>query len=273
MFIHAMFASNMKRSLSEVIDHLSRSPRVKALFTTGTTATGLGPSSDIDLVVILDTNEDGIKSAYTMIGSRFADIFFFDVDFVNRVAQLKSVPANGFEGIFVTWLAKGKIEKDERGLLAEVKKQSEVTAKRFDISFEEKQGIWFKANYNFIANQRYFRSEEELYHKALEIRLLYSVTELIVAYFTLRDLPWRGEKEAMGYFERDDTGMLQLFMDYVRSPSLTQRFDLYEKLFKAVMYGDFQAWDTNFLIVKDQKDLINKNMTKYVQAFLGKEDE
>lgn len=263
------FPPNMKRSLQEVIKHLSHASEVKAIFTTGTTASGLGPTSDIDLVVILDKNTSGLKSAYTMIENRFADVFFFDLEFVKKVAELKTIPANAFEGMFLTWLAKGKIEKDETGFLSELKTKSVTLLDSLNISFEEKQDSWFKINYNFIANQRYFRSEESVYHNALEIRLLYSVAELIVAYFTLRGIPWRGEKEAVKYLEGNDKSVFEQFTKYTNSQSLADRFHQYENLFKAVLHGEFQQWDEAFLFAKNEKNQLEEKLIKYVQELFG----
>ncbi len=205
-----------------------------------------------------------------MIENRFADIFFFDLDFVKKVAQLEKISANGFEGIFITWLAKGRIEKDENGLLSELKAKSESKSHALSISLEEKQDNWFKINYNFIANQRYFHSKDNLYHTALEIRLLYSVSELIVAYFSLRGIPWRGEKEAVKYLESNDAEALKVFIDYTKSQSLADRFRSYQALFKVVLYGDFQVWDKDFMVVKDVKNQINETSASYIQELIGK---
>lgn len=254
--------------LTDVIKHLSERNDVVGIFTTGTTASGLNPSSDIDLVVILDENKKGIRSAYTTIENRFADIFFFDLNFVKKVAEMENVPGNGFEGMFLTWLAKGKIEKDTSGDLIRLKAQSKEKAQNLAVSFEEKQDSWFKINYNFIANQRYFASENTVYHQALEIRLMYSIVELIVAYFTLREIPWRGEKEAVLYFEKNDPKTFELFRAYGASKSPSEKFHCYQNLFKNVLHGDFQEWKSDFLIVKDEKNQVDKKLVGFTKEML-----
>lgn len=256
--------------LTDVIKHLSARNEVVSLFTTGTTASGLNPSSDIDLVVILADNQKGIRSAYTTIENRFADIFFFDTAFVKRVSEMENIPGNGFEGMFVTWLAKGVIEKDVSGDLAQLKTRAEKKARSFSISLEEKQESWFKINYNFIANQRYFKSEDTVYHKALEIRLMYSVVELLVAYFTLREIPWRGEKEAITYLEKNDTKTLESFTSYTKSHSLSEKFDAYKSLFRSVLHGNFQEWKNDFFLVKDEKNQLKAELTDFAQELLWK---
>jgi len=57
----------MYASLEKLIEKLKTSPRVKGIFSTGTTATRMNPSSDIDLIVVLDKNTENIKSVYTSL--------------------------------------------------------------------------------------------------------------------------------------------------------------------------------------------------------------
>lgn len=257
-----------QHDLPTIIEALSLSPRVKGLFTTGTTATGLTPSSDIDLFIILDKNEEGIKSVYTLIEDRFADIFFFDVEFVARCASLNTVPANGFEGMFFTWLAKGSIKKDDSGILAEVKALAESKTAPFTISLEEKQSSWFKINYNYLANKRYFNSQDALYHKALGLRLLYSVSELVTTYFAFRDIPWRGEKAAIRYFEQFDAETYASFVRYLESPSLSERFEAYTKLFYQVSIKEYDPWKTDFLVALDTKNHIDNTLKPFWRGLL-----
>jgi predicted nucleotidyltransferase len=261
----------LKNALQTTIHQLSLSPRVKGIFTTGSTATGLAPSSDIDLVVILDDNREGIKSAYTMIEGKFADIFFFDLAFVKRCAKLNTIPANGFEGIFLTWLAKGRIEKDEREILTNLKTTAQKKVKTLKISTEEKRDHWFKINYNYIANKRYFNSDNGLYHDALEFRLLYSVSELIVAYFVFRDIPWRGEKEAVMHLKKDDRNTYACFTKYFKSQTVNDRYMSYAKLFKRVLVSSDQQWDKDFLVIVNSKHQIEESLTTFWNKLLVSE--
>ncbi|HNS34442.1 MAG TPA: hypothetical protein PKG83_04490, partial [bacterium] len=82
--INELFEINMQYpSLKELLDKLKISSRVKGVFSTGTTATSLTPASDIDLIVVIDKNFEEIKSIFATIENRFADIYFFDIDFIN----------------------------------------------------------------------------------------------------------------------------------------------------------------------------------------------
>ncbi len=241
-------------ALSNLIEKLKSSPRVKGIFSTGTTAAQMNPSSDIDLVVVIDKNLEDIKSVYTMIENRFADIFFFDIDFLKQLEDKREVSGNNFDGMFLAWLKKGKIEYDPENLLQPLKSKIEETPPIQKVAHSEKRDFWIKTNYNFIANSRYYNSQDELYHQALELRLLYSVIELITAYFSFRDIPWRGEKTAVQYLEQNDPAFWATFQKYSESNTLPEKMKYYEQLFDKIFFGEYQKWGKDFIIPISNKN-------------------
>jgi len=241
-------------SLSNLMEKLKSSPRVKGIFSTGTTATKMNPSSDIDFVVVIDKNLEDIKSVYTMIENRFSDIFFFDIDFLKQLKDKSEVSGNNFDGIFLEWLKKGKIEYDPENLLQLLKSKIEKTSPMQKVANSEKRDFWIKTNYNFIANSRYYNSKDEFYHKALELRLLYSVIELITAYFSFRGIPWRGEKAAVKYLEQNDPDFLATFQKYSESNTLAEKMKYYEQLFDKIFFDEYQKWEKDFIIPISNKN-------------------
>lgn len=244
----------MYPSLEKLIEKLKTSPRVKGIFSTGTTATKMNPSSDIDFVVVLDKNSEDIKSVYTMIEDRFSDIFFFDIGFLNQLKNKSEVSGNNFDGMFLEWLKKGKMEYDPENLLFNLKSKIEETSSVQKIADSEKRDFWVKTNYNFIANSRYYNSNDELYHKALELRLLYSVIELITAYFSFRAIPWRGEKAAVKHLEQNDPEFIAIFQKYSESNTLEGKMKYYERLFEKIFFSEYQKWEKDFIITISNKD-------------------
>lgn len=241
-------------SLPQLIKNLSTSPRVKGIFATGTTATILSPSSDIDLIVVFDKNAEDVKSIYTMIENRFADIFFFDIEFVQVLLDKKELSANAFDGMFTEWLMKGRIEYDPENVLAKLKRQIEKEPPVQKVPDTEKRDFWIKTNYNFIANSRYYNSNDMLYREALELRLLYSVIELITAYFSFRDISWRGEKTAIKYLKQSDPEFLSLFQRYSTSNNLDEKMKNYRKLFENIFHGEYQKWQEDFVVPTSWKN-------------------
>ena len=250
-------------SLSNLIEKLKSSQRVRGIFSTGTTATTLTPSSDIDLVVVIDKNSEELKSIFTTIENRFSDIYFLDIDFLNQLKDKSEVSGNNFDGMFLEWLKKGKIEYDPENLLESLKGKIEETSPTQKVIDSEKRDFWIKTNYNFIANSRYYNSRDEIYHKALELRLLYSVIELITAYFSFRGIPWRGEKAAIKYLEQKDQNFLSIFEEYSKSNLLAEKMKHYTELFDAMFSGEYQKWEDDFVIPISQKKGYDKKLSDF----------
>ena len=249
-------------SLADLIEKIKSSPRVRGIFATGTTASKLTPSSDIDLVVVLDKNHEKIKSVYTTIEGHFSDILFFDIDFLNQLKNKREVSGNNFEGTFLEWLAGGKIEYDPENLLSALKSKIDENPPFQKIMDSEKGDFWIKINYNYIANLRYY-SGDELYKKALEIRLLYSVIELITAYFSFRDIPWRGEKAAIKYLEQNDRELLSFFEAYSKSNSLEDKMKYYGELFNRSFFGGYQRWENDFIVTVSNQNQYDQKLISF----------
>lgn len=250
-------------SLENLINKIKSSPRVKGIFITGSTASGLKPYSDIDLVIVLDKNVEKVKAIYTTIENYFADIFFYDIDFINKIKNKQEVPANNFDGLFLSWLAMGKIKYDSDGILLALRKKIIKNKSKLKVHNSNKKDFWVKVNYNFLANMRYYNSKNKLYHQALELRLLYSVIEIVAAYFSFRDIPWRGEKAAINYFKKNNPEFLKIFQQYSQSKTLKDRIKYYQKLLDRVFFGEHQKWDKNFIVPITNKNQYNQKLVDF----------
>jgi hypothetical protein len=118
---------------------------------------------------------------------------------------------------------------------------------------KEKQTLWQKINYNFIANKRYFESQDWLYHQALELRLLYSVIEIVCGYFAFRDILWEGEKNAIQRLKNNFPDFYKLLEEYLKVSLLKDRFNLYSQMVDLVFTDDFKKWSPKdqIVIIKD----------------------
>lgn len=219
-------------------------------------------------MLILDANTIGLKSIYTVIDGHFADIFFFDVAFVKQIGTEKNISAVEMTGMFVTWLEKGKIEYDPDGILQNASDRMEQNPIRLTVTEQERRDAWVKMNYNFIANTRYFQSGDPLYHQALQIRLAYSAVELITAYFSFRDVPWRGEKSAVEYLQQHDPDYLQIFQAYTSSTDLEQKMQSYRELFGRTLHGVYQRWDENFMVPMSTKHQYDPSLVRFWDSLM-----
>lgn len=250
-------------SLEQVINKLKFSSRVKGIFLTGTTGSDLKPYSDYDLVVILDKNTEDIKSLYTNIDGRFSDIFFFDVAYLENLEKNNNYSSTSFQAMLLSWLLKGKIEYDPEEILEILKNKSQKLLSTLNIFEDQKRNDWVQANYNFIANNRYFNSGDELYHKALNLRLLYSVIGLVTAYFSFRNMPWKGEKNAIKYFEENEINYINTFNLYNGSVNLDDKMKYYAQLFKLTLTSDYPEWENDFVIPGTNTKPYDQNLVNF----------
>jgi hypothetical protein len=230
--------------LKQLIENLRAKDDVDAVFLTGSYGADLKPYSDIDLIIILKENTEKISSLYTWIDNTFADIFFFDHKDLNRIENTKELSPNNMDGIFVAWLDKATIQFDKSGIITKLKSSTTDLMERMEIPKSEKDSCSQKINYNFVANKRYFESGDTLYHEALLMRLLYSVSEIISGYFEFRDIPWRGEKGAVKYLKENDAIFYDNFLKYTKSVLIEEKFKYYTEMFQLVFTEQYKIWST-----------------------------
>lgn len=236
-------------NLTETISNLKTKDQVTAVFLTGSGASSsLKEYSDYDLVVILDKDEIGLKSIYTFIDGKFTDLFFFTEQNIKELAEETKVNPNSMNGILLNWLDNAKIEFDKTGSISELQNKAKSGHFKATIPEDEVTSVLNKVNYNFICNQRYYQSQDDLYLKALDIKLLYSVVELITAYFTFRQIPWRGEKQAISYLETNDPAFYRQFQNFLASKDIDERMRFYGKLFNIALPESLNRWDNSIVI-------------------------
>lgn len=229
------------QQLQEIIENLKRKDDVDAVFLTGSHGTGEAKSySDLDIIVVLNENVKKIRSIYRWIDGIFADIFFFDRSDLKSIENREAFSANAMDGLLAAWLQKADIKFDKTRKLTAVCQK--IKAASFFVSGDEQWNFWQKINYNYVTNKRYFESNDPLYHEALEFRLLYSVSEMICGYLSLRDIPWRGEKAAVKYFKDAHSDFYNLFLQYSTSDTVHGRFNAYSNMVQKVFPAGYRLW-------------------------------
>jgi len=256
--------------LTKIINNLREDENVDAVFLTGSQGDKHKPYSDIDLGVIFNENINNLTSLYTWIDDKFADIFFFDTEDLKRVEETKEFSGNSMDAIFIAWLLQSDIKFDKSGTLIELKNKIDELKTKMNITVSEKDSFWQKINYNFVANTRYFNSGDSLYLEALELRLLYSVSEVLSGYFVFRDMAWRGEKAAVKYLKENDLDFYNTFTSYTKSIDLEERFKYYSKLVSLVFTDEYDFWKKGDVIpMVDNKPDTSDKFVKYWNNILG----
>lgn len=259
------------KELDKMIEKLKSDDNVDTVFMTGSNHNNEAKAySDIDLVVILKENKDELYCSYNWIDEIFAETFFFDLTDLKRISESKNIDSENFDAILIDWIKKSKIYFDKSKTLTELKSK----AQNIDTSHQSnrsKEGFWQRINHNYIADKRYFYSGEPLYQEALEIKLFYSMEQIICAYFAFRNIPWRGEKNAVLYLKENATDFYKLFQNYTSATSLNERFQTYSQMFEAVFTDKYKKWtEKDEAILKKDFSVAraNDSVTDYIKSLL-----
>ena len=224
-----MLYTHTMSELDVLIATLKSKPEVDSVFVTGSVSRGEATeSSDLDLVVVLSANPTGIRSAYQYIDGTFSDIFFFTTSEVEEILAFDIVDANDLRGMLVSWVQQGTIHFDTSGTVTRLATVAETI--ELKVSESEKDNKIHTISYDSLRCERYFRSDNTNKQAALELMLPSAVLGLVVAFLTLRDEPWRGEKEAMKYIKEQDKVFFDLYTSFINSTSLNARMQAYRDM-------------------------------------------
>ncbi len=218
--------------LAGVIARLARHDAVDGVLLIGSTGRELlNPASDYDLILVLNRAPLPLRVALTYIDGRLADIIFVDA------AELAAFtggppPASSVvwgEAALARWLRGGTIAYDNTSQMAAA--QAAARARPPELPGEgELFSAWFSINYNLRQNLRMVASGDETYLTALDIRLLYCLSDCWWHYFLLRGLSERGEKAQVRYLAAHDPTYLALFRQCLVEGDRDRRFALYREL-------------------------------------------
>lgn len=230
------------KSLSELIKILESHSEVDAVFLTGShEISAETQSSDIDLVIILTENKTNIRCVYEKIDGIFADIFFFDKYELGKLINQEEVNCSDYPGMLITWIRQSDIKFDKSGILTQLKEKASTIV--LNVLENEKNQVLNKISYNFIQNQRYFSATDSAYHEALEIRLMYSIVELLSGFLLLRNEPWRGEKRAIKFIKDKMPEFYSLFAQYQKIYTLEDKMKIYAKMIYIVLPENMKLFD------------------------------
>ncbi|MCI0709529.1 MAG: hypothetical protein L0154_05135 [Chloroflexi bacterium] len=212
-------------SLAQTIENLSTHPDVMGILLIGSTANQLKSHSDLDILIIV---KDGfpIDVALTYIDNRLTDLVFRPVTLLENFPQV--VQGGTSEASIVNWFRTGKIVFDHDGTLKTI--QEQATAVQIVPNENFRAGAQFGVLYNYHQNLRLWRSGDQLYHEALQMRLLYALSDIMISYFYLRGETWTGEKDAIRYWQAHDADYYHLFRTTMSTTDLNEKFALYEQL-------------------------------------------
>jgi predicted nucleotidyltransferase len=226
-------ASTAGMALDKVLRGLQTNSAVEGVLIIGSAAKDtLHSGSDYDLAIVLSALPGPVNVVLTTIDHRLADIIFFSTAHLDRVtaADQHTIHAESKEALLVGYLQSGVIAVDRTMRLEAARKRARAADLVMPPSDLERYDVWQKIAYNVAQTRRYLRAESELYQHAVDLRLLYQLSDLMVGYFELRGLRWKGEKDAIHYWEANDPAYWGLFQRCLGESERAKRVRLYDEL-------------------------------------------
>ena len=250
-----------------LVERLKESHNVDGLLFLGSTGQStLNAHSDRDLLIVLDECDPSITN-----GTVFCDDTLVDLVIVTRQqvedlikAELGSISLSDSRASFFNWVPPGVIVLDRCGcldLLRNALRRNESSPK---LTEGESVSRSDHAIYNLAQTQRMSGSPDSVYQQAVDLRMLYQLSDLMVDYFGLRGLPWRGEKEAIRYWQSFDPGFIDLFMRCCWERCRAERVRLYAELVHATIEPIGFQWDTDGpnLVLSPPSDMTRENLQR-----------
>jgi hypothetical protein len=218
-------------TLETTVSRLAACPAVDGVLLTGSTANlGLTVTSDYDLLIVLD-DPLPLHVGLGHLEGRLADLAFTSIDLLDRmVADPDGTAGLPLAWPIVRWLTNGTIAYDRDRRLARAQAAAQDGALRLPPDQHAIYSVWFRANYNVRHARRLLASSDPAVLLALDLRLLYSLYDLVPAYFILQDLPWVGEKVAVRHWQTRDPEFRALLEAALAAPDRRQKVALYEEL-------------------------------------------
>ncbi len=257
-------------NFESLVERLAENHNVDGLLFLGSTGQStLNAYSDRDLLIVVDECHLAVTN-----GTVFCDDILIDLVIVTRqavedliTAELGSISLSDSRAVYFNWVLSGVIALDRCGCLERLRNTLERSESRPKLTEGEVVSRANHALYNLAQTRRMSGSPDSVYQQAVDLRMLYQLSDLMVDYFNLRGLPWRGEKEAIRYWRCFDPGYIDLFMCCYWERDRVQRVRLYTELVSATIEPAGFRWDSdgaNFVLAAP-KDMTRENLRRAQQ--------
>ena len=252
-------------NFESLVERLKESPRVDGLMLLGSTGQStLNPFSDRDLLIVLDECDVAITNGAVFCGEVLVDLVLATRQQVEDLiaAEPGSISLSDPRASFFNWVPSSTIVLDRCGRLESLRSALRRHEPGPKLTEGESVKRADRALYNLAQTRRMSASPDPVYEQAVDLRMLYQLSDLMVDYFNFRGLPWRGEKEAIRYWQSRDSDYLDLFMRCYWERRRAERVRLYAKLVNATIEPVDFLWDAdgpNF-VLSPPKDMTRENL-------------
>lgn len=242
-------------SLSQVVDRLAASPSVDGIALFGSrTGPVKSPASDIDLLILVKSVPAPIFQMFTYIDGIMTDVLWVETELADRaLVQSDQIEPASFEGMFAMKMASAQILYDPSGRLQQVqaslRQDNQVSDRLQPSSYSSIYAAWFWHNHTLMHVKRLVQSSDPVYQTAADMMMLTGLSTICRAYFTVRSIPWQGEKSAIRYLAAYDPDFLAQFRQALAAPFGEQKVELYASLVRKALAPAGEVWQPGITAV------------------------
>jgi hypothetical protein len=225
-------ATTTALTLDDFVARLAARPLIEGILFVGSTATErMTPTSDYDLLVVFESLPAPLRLVTTWVDGRLTEVFCTTTQAIAHVGEAEGGFAeNSEEGALLTWLRSGRIAFDRRGVLRDARAAALNAAPPTPPSDDAAYEAWYKIGYSVAQTKRYLAANDPNAHVAVEMRLLYSLADVMTGYFTVRRMPWKGEKAAIRYWTDQDPEFLARFRACLAETDCRRKVERYKEV-------------------------------------------
>ena len=234
-------------TFEELIERLSGNEHVNAIALVGSASeNNLNPTSDYDLLIVLNAPPLLLTSGVSTIEGRMLDLLFVTTEDIDDLlaAQDSEITIEGIPGTVARWMQTAQVRFDRSGRLTRLKCKVHDGFVLKQMDEAEIRSRIDKASYNLAHTKRMIESDDPVYLSAIDLRMLYQLDDLMLDYFRVRRLAWSGEKDAIRYWQSHDADYFELFSRCLQETDRRPRVDLYEQLANATMAPAGALWES-----------------------------
>lgn len=236
----------LPEGLEPVISRLRTKEQVEGVLAIGSLASqSLTSASDYDLVIVLRDVECAWYVGITTIQDRFTDLLFVSANALRQIQEQISPLADTHElAPVIRWFERGVILFDRNGQLAGAQQHVQQHNLVQPISDAAAYGAWFATNYNLAVACRLCQSSISHDQSVADIRMaVYGHADVWFSYFTIRHIPWNGDKAAIKYLSKNDPGYLELYQSLIQTTDRAAKLECYRRAAAHVTAPLGGLWD------------------------------
>lgn len=237
-------AESINWPLGETFSQLFAHPDVAGVLALGSTGTSaFTRNSDIDALLVFFSLSAPLRIVNTWIEGRLAEIYCTTLDALEQVVSSNSPFQDGSEqATILEWIKTGRIYSDKSGRLHHLQSRAESAPLPMLADKPTIHEAWRQIGFNVAQVKRYLTDDDPMSQTVIDLRLLYSVDEVKVHYFSIRQIPWRGEKPAIQYWLSNDPEFLNALRVYFEATDRMNRILCYEQLARMALAPVAELW-------------------------------